>query len=110
MTFNFQQVRENQSLDNNFLKNVTTVVNNIMRGKINARGDLTLTASSDTTVVEDSNVGGSSCVLLSPTSASAASEKASGNMYVSYTGKQTFTITHTNNSISDRSFRYVVLG
>jgi hypothetical protein len=43
-----------------------------------------------------------------PTTANAAAEM--DGMFVSSRGKQTFTITHANNSQSDRTFKYVVIG
>ena len=45
-----------------------------------------------------------------PQTANASSEMASGGMYVSSRGKQTFTITHPNNANADKTFGYVVLG
>lgn len=89
---------------------VGAVVQNLMRGKMNALGDVTLTASQATTVVSDPLVGPDSCILFMPTTASAATEMGAGSMYVSSRGDGTFTITHVNDTPADRTFRYVVLG
>lgn len=108
--FNYPVVRENQALNLDFLRNVTRVVNNIMRGKTNNKSTVTLNASSTSTVVTDVNVGGDSIIVFMPTTANAALEFTNGGMYVSSTGDQTFTITHVNNAQVDRTFDYVVIG
>ena len=83
-------------------------VNDILGGKINSLGDLTLTEDSATTTLTDSRIGPDSFIGFMATTANGAI--ALQTMYVSARGKQTATITHTNNSQTDRTFRYVVLG
>lgn len=84
------------------------IINNIMRGKTNNRGEVTLVAGTTTTVVADINAGGESIILLMPLTANAAAAKAT--TYVSSQDKQTFTITHANNAQTDRAFRYTITG
>lgn len=91
-------------------REVSLVVNGIMNGKINATGEVTLTASSATTAVTEVRAGADSVILFTPTTANAAAEQGAGGMYVSSFGKQTFTITHANNAQTDRTFRYAVIG
>jgi len=86
------------------------VLRGIMGGKTNNTGSFTITASAATTVVTDFRAGADSTVIVSPTTASAATEWASGSMYVSSTGKETFTVTHTSSSPVDRTFKYAVIG
>ena len=91
-------------------REVAFVVNNLLEGKINSTGTVTLTASTTSTVVSDRRVGANSLIFFMPQTANASSEMASGGMYVSSRGKHTFTITHPNNANADKTFGYVVLG
>ena len=94
----------------NDARQVALVVNNILDGKINATGTVTLTASAASTAVTEDRAGATSVILFMPTTANAATEQAAGGMYVSSRGKQTFTITHANNTQTDRKFDYIVIG
>lgn len=105
--FNFPTARENVVLDREFLKHLVGIVNNIMRGKTNNRGEVTLTASATSTTVTDPNVGASSTIVLSPLTANAAG--ALSTTYIT-AGNGSFEITHANNAQTDRDFRYVVVG
>jgi len=89
---------------------IANATNSLRDGKVNSVGSVTLTQSSATTVVTDARVGADSGIFFMPETANAAAEVGAGGMYVSSVGKQTFTITHANNSQTDRDFRYVVLG
>lgn len=91
-------------------REIALVVNNILDGKLNSTGSVTLTASAASTAVTDERAGYDSVILFMPTTANAASEQAAGGMYVSSRGKQTFTITHANNAQSDRTFEYIIIG
>lgn len=91
-------------------RRLADVANSLRDGKINSVGDVTLTQSATSTVVTDLRVGPNSYIDFMPVTANAATEKASGSMYVSSRGKQTFTITHQSLAQSDLDFVYVVLG
>ena len=91
-------------------RKIAEVTNNVLDGKINSTGTVTLTQSATSTVVTDNRAGANSTILFMPTTANAAAEYASGSMYVSSRGKQTFTITHQSLAQSDLDFAYVVLG
>lgn len=91
-------------------RQVASVINNVLDGKINATGTVTLTANQATTAVTEYRAGADSVMLFMPTTANAAAEIGAGGLYVSSRGKQTFTITHANNAQTDRTFGYAVLG
>lgn len=90
-------------------RETSEVVNNILAGKLNATASITITNSATSTVVTDYRVGSESVILFMPTTSAGATELASGSMYVSSRSKNSFTITHTNDTTT-RSFDYVVLG
>ena len=86
------------------------VIRGIMDGKTNNTSSFTITANATTTAVTDLRVGADSVILVSPTTANAASEWSSGGMYVSSVGKETFTVTHASAATTDRTFKYAVIG
>lgn len=88
----------------------TALVEIVNRGNVNCTGDVTLTASTTTTTVKNSRISKTQFIMFMPTSANAAKEYAGGTMYVSSQSNGQFTITHTNCSETDRTFRYVFFG
>ena len=90
-------------------RDISNVVNNILSGKQNNTGSVTLTNSATSTAVTDYRVGSESVILFMPTNSDAASEKAAGGMYVSARSENSFTITHAS-ATTTRSFEYVVIG
>lgn len=91
-------------------REVSQVVNSILDGKLNSTGSFTCTASAATTSVTDFRAGEDSVILLMPTTANAASEQGAGTIFVSTRAKQSFTVTHSNNAQTDRTFDYVIIG
>jgi hypothetical protein len=89
---------------------VASAVNLLIDGKNNAKGVFTLTASAGTTVVSDIRAGQDSVINYAPVSANASAEIGAGTIYISARAKSSFTITHANNSQSDRTFVYTVTG
>ena len=89
------------------LRDTAEIINNCVDGKLNVTGEVTLTNSATSTVVTDVRVGAESLIVFMPITAGAATELAAGGMYVSSQGKQTFTVTHANNSTA-RTFRFAV--
>jgi hypothetical protein len=83
------------------------VVNNLLRGKTNNTGTITLNPNVATSTLGDVNIGGNSVILFMPTTANA---KAEGSPYVTARIKGTATLNHTNNAQADRSYGYVVIG
>jgi len=93
-----------------WLGRVRDVVNNIMRGKLNCTGAVTLAAGAGSTLLSDARIGGGSALLLQATSANAAAELGNGTLYFDAPGAGSVVIRHANNGQSDRSFCYVVIG
>tara|TARA_B100000700_G_scaffold255457_1_gene288232 strand:- start:1146 stop:1460 length:315 start_codon:yes stop_codon:yes gene_type:complete len=86
---------------------LATAVNLLIDGKMNAYGSFTLATSTTTTTVSDLRSGPDSIILFTPMTSNAAS--ALTTTYISARAKQSFTITHANNSQSDRTFSYIVI-
>jgi len=85
---------------------LATAIINILRGKLNNTGSVTLTVSSATTTLTDIRIGINSVVLLQPTTANAAAELAT--LYFGTPGDGTVTINHANNAQADRIFKYAI--
>jgi hypothetical protein len=105
MTQNFLKVptfTDNQDEQNRLTANA---INNILDGKINSTGEITLTNSSTTTILTDARIGGNSVILLMPTTNNAA------NAHIHFTdiGNGTATMNHGSGS-STRTFKYVIIG
>ena len=86
---------------------IIKTVQQLIQGRTNATGAVTLTTSSTTTVVLDANVAPGDVILLSPLNADAAAEVPT--LYVAATDKGTFTLTHTSAGTT-RTFGYKVAG
>ena len=91
-------------------RQVAEVGHRALDGGINATGSVTLAVSAATTAVTDKRLSATSYFGLMPTTANASAEVGNGTIYVSAQGKQTLTLTHANNSQSDRTYRYCILG
>jgi len=90
------------------IRKIVVAVNNILRGKTNNTGTVTLTAGSATTTLTDIRIGINSVITLQPTTANAAGALA--NVYFGSAGDGTITINHANNAQVDRTFLYCVVG
>ncbi len=88
-------------------REIAQVVNLILDGKSNATGTVTLTVSSATTTLSDRRIGIDTVVHFEPTTANAKSE---GTPWQNGHGNGVVTLNHANNSQSDRSYRYSILG
>lgn len=95
-------------------KNPTVIVQaiqDLFAGRNNAFGEFTLdVAPATTTVVRSPNSGPQSIPLLTPLTANAAAEWASGDMYISDRGAGEFTVTHNSSAQNDRTFGYFTAG
>jgi hypothetical protein len=102
------------SVEETDLKKVILSLQQIAAGRSNAVGTVTLAVSPATTTVviptQSGMIASGSKVLLTPTTASAATELGAGTLYVSAVGKDTFTITHSSNAAVDRTFHYAIQG
>jgi hypothetical protein len=83
-------------------------INNILKGKLNNTGAVTLTANAATTTLTDSRIGAESAIVLQATTANAAGAVAT--TYLDAPGNGSVVINHANNSQTDRTFKYAVIG
>ncbi len=83
-------------------------IRQLIEGRSNAVGTVTLTANAATTVVSSEVIGASSIPLLMPTTANAAAALAT--TYVSARAAGSFTLTHANNAQVDKTFYYAAFG
>ena len=89
-------------------RTTATVIRNLVDGKSNNTGSITLTANATSTNITDTRVGAYSVIVLMPRTANAATAMTA--VYVSARGTGTATITHDSQSATDRSFEYAVVG
>lgn len=113
---NYEGVPESMTDPVDWCFRISRVVNNIMRGRTNNVGTITLTANAATTVATLAKgvLSQDSAIIFDPLTAHSATELYGATMYVltanrDVTNKQ-FTITHANNAQTDRSFRYIIVG
>jgi hypothetical protein len=92
-----------------WVRRIVDTVNNSLRGKLNVTLGVTLTANAGSTIILDARISAFSALVFMPLSANAAAEQAAGTMYVSAQKTGQATITHANNTQSDRAFRLIVL-
>lgn len=83
-------------------------LNQVLQGKTNNFGSVTLTANAATTTINDDRIGISSLILLQPTTANAAGALAT--TYPGTPGDKTVTLNHANAATVDRTFKYAVIG
>ena len=87
-----------------------TATRELINGRSNAVGSVTLTANVATTTVTKETIAAGAAVFTEPTTANASAEKAAGTMWISAVAAGSFTITHANNAQTDRTFFYLVNG
>lgn len=87
-------------------RSVAEVVNNMMDGKTNNTGSVTLaTGGATTTTITDARIGIDSIILLMPTF-----DASSLNQYISTVATGSAVITHAANSTANRKLKYIVVG
>ena len=84
-------------------------INQLIRGRSNASGEVTLTAGVTSTTVTGPLINENAGVWLFPKTANAAAEMGAGGLYAVVSAGQ-FVVTHANNAQTDRTFYYIVLG
>jgi hypothetical protein len=90
-------------------REISEVVNNLVEGKSNNTGTVTLAvASATTTTLYDERIGYDSVIVFMPTTANAAS--AMTNLYVSAKTQGSATLTHSANTSADKTYGYIVVG
>lgn len=86
-------------------------IRDLIRGRSNATGEVTLTANATTTTLAGDNVNENAQIFLTPRTANAAAALATTYASINrVSGVNTVTITHANNGQTDRTFGYVILG
>ena len=88
-------------------RNVSEVVNNILSGKINSTGSISLASSGTSTTLTDARISRDSVVLYMPTTANASAEM--DNLFT-VTAVGSATLTHSAHGNADCTYKYVVLG
>lgn len=91
------------------VRQMSTLFNNLLRGKLNIAVEFTPAAATTSTDVDDSRIGPDSIFIIEPTSSGGASELASGSMFVAAAdrGNGTCTVTHSTNAANEL-FRLVI--
>lgn len=104
----------NLSPEETNLWRVVQAIIQLMQGRSNAVGEVTLRANQTTTVVTKAvhraavNVSTDSEVFLTPRTANAAA--ALTNVFVSSVGQGTFTLTHSSVASTDRTYGFEARG
>lgn len=110
MTINYPPTTSSNVID--WLRKLSISVVDTIRGKLDNTGTFTLTANSAITTVTESagRIGENTIVIWMPITANAATAMA--NVYLSSQSvtNKTFTLTHTNNAQTDRTFSYMLIG
>jgi hypothetical protein len=83
------------------------IVNNILLGKINATGTVTLNTGTTTTSFSHQLLSGTSKLFFTPTTANARSE---GIPAVTVKAEGSATLTHANSANTDRIFDVLIIG
>ncbi len=92
------------------LRDVVQAVRQLIQGRSNATGAVTVDISTTTTTIDLAAGNENAGVWLFPTTANAAAELAAGTIYALVTDAETVTITHANNTQADRTYYYMVVG
>jgi len=89
-------------------RDIAAVANRANQGKINAIGNVTLTASSTTTTLTDPRLTAFSYIDFMPITANAATAKQT--IYITGQTNGLATLNHTSNTQTDRTYTYLVIG
>lgn len=88
-------------------RQIASVLNNALRGRLNVTGTVTLTAGATSTTVTDDRITFQSYVDFMPQTANAATAKA--NIWVE-PADGSFVIHHASSANTDQTFTWAVLG
>lgn len=91
-------------------REIAFAVHELINGRGNNTGKVTLTASATATVVQRTNGNVGSAVLLFPMTANAAAAVTTTYVTQANVTSTGFTITHASNAQTDRTFFYIVVG
>lgn len=83
-------------------------INEMLKGRANNVGEVTLDANTTTTTISDIRIKLSMTAVLIPRTANAAA--AMTNVYISAVADGSITLTHANTATVDRTFDYILHG
>ena len=94
------------------LKDALRSIAQLGAGRSNAVGVATLAASVASTTVTDLNCAVGTTIILSPSTAHAAAEVGNGTLFIPIAtiANGSFVVQHANNTQTDRTFRYALVG
>lgn len=98
-----------------FLRKLSAYLGVASKGKLNATLDVTLTASSTTTVVKDARIGNWTAVIPTALTASGKTAIVAGIYYDTYTPPTgntppAITLHHASNAATDQNLRLALIG
>lgn len=108
MTATFPPVPALQTNEVPQINRIVDAVNRLNQGKANVTLVATLTANAATTTLTDARISAQSFIDGSPHTANAAAAKA--GMYYSEKKKGSVVVNHANNSQTDKTFTFVIIG
>ena len=88
--------------------NIVQAIIQLVNGRQNSVGDVTLTPNAGSTVVSFENCSTGCRVFLEPRTAHAAAALAT--TFISAIGQKSFTITHANDAQIDKTFSFLAIG
>jgi len=96
-------------------RQLAQILGRVANGGINATVQLTLEPNSATTTYYDPRISLTTCVLWMPSTSTAATENASGNMWAVCSNDRTagggkVVIHHTNSAVTTRTFTLALIG
>lgn len=91
-------------------RDVSRAINQVINGKLNSVGSVTLNASSATTTVANALVSKSSAIIFAAQTANAAAIAMPYVTQANITEGTGFVITHASNGNTDKTFSYAILG
>ncbi|MDB4306180.1 hypothetical protein N9980_01280 [bacterium] len=106
----FPGVRFSNNDTTSLLRQMATLFNNLLRGKLNVAVEFIPAALDTSTTVTDSRIGPDSILIIEPTSSAGAVEIAAGTMFIDAAdrGVEQCTVTHSTGAASEL-FRLVIL-
>lgn len=87
---------------------VAEIINNMMDGKTNNTGEITLTSSTTSTTLYDARLSANSTIIMTPMTLNAAKEF--GTCYISSRSNGSAVISHQNTGHSDLLYTYAIVG
>lgn len=87
---------------------IATTTNELLKGRANNVGAITLTPSVTTTTISDIRIKQTMTAVLIPRTANAAA--AMTNVYISAVADGSITLTHSSTATVDRTFDYILHG